>query len=65
MYSSLVRKSLVLLLSVSTLAVIGCGGGGGAPPAGVLEPGPKKNAGAEGASPTGKGAPAGKEAPAK
>jgi len=64
MYSSLVRKTLILSVSVSAFTVMGCGGEGGAPAAGVLDPGPKKNAGAEGAAPTGKGAPS-KEAPAK
>jgi len=65
MYSSLVRKTLILSVSVSAFTVMGCGGEGGAPAAGVLDPGPKSKAATEGTSPTGKGAPAEKEAPAK
>ncbi|MFM7132555.1 MAG: hypothetical protein ACKO85_20905 [Isosphaeraceae bacterium] len=57
MHSSFIRKSLVLGLFVSSMALAGCGGAPGAPEAGVIDPGPKKNAGGGGAEATGKGAP--------
>lgn len=56
MHSSFIRKSLALLVFVSTTALIGCGGAPGAPEAGVIDPGPKKNAGGGDADAKGKGA---------
>jgi len=62
MHLSFIRKSLVLGLFVSSMAMAGCGGAPGAPEAGVIDPGPKKNAG--GGSVEAKGN-AAKEEPAK
>lgn len=56
MNTSFIRKSLLLGLFVFSMAMAGCGGAPGAPEAGVIDPGPKKNAGGAGAEATGKGA---------
>lgn len=63
MHMSFIRKSLVLGLFVSSMAMAGCGGAPGAPEAGVIDPGPKKNAG--GGSVEAKGNAAAKEEPTK